>query len=214
MIKKKCSKCNIEKDHNCFFSDSKAKDGLYSSCKQCKNNSSDKMKRLVYQKEYKDKNKDKIKQFYENNKEAKLDYEKKYYEQNKDKVLLTCKRYREENKDKISLTYKNKYNNNLLFKIGVLLRARLYHAIKDDQKSGSAISDLGCSIDVFKSYFESKFQEGMTWENHGEWHIDHIRPLSSFDLTNEEEFKTACNYSNLQPLWAEDNLKKSDKYEQ
>jgi hypothetical protein len=220
MIKKKCSKCNVEKDHSCFFSDSKAKDGLYSSCKPCKNNSGDRIQRLEYQKEYKDKNKDKIKQFYENNKGAKLDYEKKYYEQNKDNVLLSCKKYREENKDKINLAYKNRYNNDILFKIRVLLRARLYHAIKDNQKTGSAVSDLGCSVEEFKIYLESKFESWMTWENHGKyikdiktWQIDHIKALANFDLSKKEELLNACHYTNLQPKLSEDNLKKSDKYE-
>jgi len=67
------------------------------------------------------------------------------------------------------------------------------------------------SIEGLKNILESKFQSGMNWENYGEWHIDHIRPLSSFDLTNPTELKLACHYSNLQPLWAYDNLSNSDK---
>ena len=72
------------------------------------------------------------------------------------------------------------------------------------------MSDLGCTIPELKQYLESKFQEGMTWENwgvHG-WHIDHIIPLSSFDLTCREQFLKVCHYTNLQPLWAKDNLSK------
>jgi len=97
------------------------------------------------------------------------------------------------------------------------LRKRLCKAIKINQKAGSAVRDLACSIEELKRYLESQFQEGMTWENWGRgkdcWHIDHIKPLASFDLTEEEQFKKACHYSNLQPLWEEDNLEKSNRLE-
>ena len=93
------------------------------------------------------------------------------------------------------------------------LRNRLCQALKNNQKVGSAVQDLGCTIEEFKTYLEAKFQPGMTWENYGlkGWHIDHIIPLDSFNLTNEEELKKACHYTNLQPLWAEDNLSKGNK---
>jgi len=91
------------------------------------------------------------------------------------------------------------------------LRARFTVALKGKYKIGSAVRDLGCSIDELKVYLESKFQNGMTWNNYGKWHIDHIMPLASFDLTDYEQVKQACNYKNLQPLWAEDNLKKGAK---
>lgn len=91
------------------------------------------------------------------------------------------------------------------------MRSRLLQSINTNAKSGSAVTDLGCSIDELKKYLESKFQPGMTWENIGEWHIDHVKPLSQFDLTIREQFLEACHYTNLQPLWAADNLKKSDQ---
>ena len=58
---------------------------------------------------------------------------------------------------------------------------------------------------------EAQFQDGMSWENKGSWAVDHIRPLSSFNFDDEAEQRAACHYSNLQPLWASDNLKKSDR---
>lgn len=94
------------------------------------------------------------------------------------------------------------------------VRVRIIKAIKRGAKAGSAIKDLGCSVEEFKMYLESKFQPGMTWENwklHG-WHLDHIRPLSSFDLSNHEEFKKAVHYTNLQPMWANENLSKGDRF--
>jgi len=92
-----------------------------------------------------------------------------------------------------------------------VLRARLSRAIRKGYKSGSAVQDLGCSIEHLKAYLEGKFEPGMTWGNRGEWHIDHVRPLSSFDLADREQLLKACHYTNLQPLWAKDNLSKGAK---
>ena len=90
---------------------------------------------------------------------------------------------------------------------------RLHKALKNTFKSGSAVKDLGCSIEYLKAYLEGQFEPGMTWDNWGRrgWHIDHIRPLASFDLTDPEQFKQAVHYTNLQPLWAKDNLKKGKR---
>jgi hypothetical protein len=105
------------------------------------------------------------------------------------------------------------YNqSSLQRKISNYLRNRLDRAIQEKQRAGSAVNDLGCSINEFKDYIESKFELGMLWENWGEWHLDHIRPLASFDLTNKEHFLEACHYTNYQPLWAYDNIIKSNKY--
>ena len=61
-------------------------------------------------------------------------------------------------------------------------------------------------------WLEARFTPGMTWDNYGEWHIDHVRPLASFDLTDVEQCKAACHYSNLQPLRARDNMAKGDRF--
>lgn len=108
----------------------------------------------------------------------------------------------------------NRRKTDINFKLKNNLRTRINSALK--VKRTSSISTLiGCSIAELKSYLESKFQPGMTWLNHTKdgWHIDHIKPLANFDLTNQEELYKACHYSNLQPLWAIDNLKKGDKYD-
>lgn len=106
---------------------------------------------------------------------------------------------------------KYKKETDVNFKLRVILRSRLYAALKGNYKVGSAVKDLGCSIEEFKIYLENQFTEGMNWNNYGNWHIDHIRPLISFDLSNRSDFLIACNYKNLQPLWAQDNLKKGIK---
>jgi hypothetical protein len=96
------------------------------------------------------------------------------------------------------------------------MRTRIRTAIKQkmlSKREGSAIRDLGCTLAEFKTYIEALFQPGMTWDNwtrYG-WHLDHIKPLCSFDFTKREEFLKAVHYTNLQPLWAEDNMKKGGR---
>jgi hypothetical protein len=113
-------------------------------------------------------------------------------------------------------TYMRDYKRNreykdLSYKLRNRLRTRLFIAIRNNQKAGSAVKDLGCSIDELKLYLENQFEPGMTWDNYGEWHIDHIIPLSHFDLTDREQFLKACHYTNLQPLWGLDNISKGNK---
>lgn len=88
------------------------------------------------------------------------------------------------------------------------LRSRLYQAIKGNYKAGSAVGDLGCSIEELKKHLESQFLPGMSWDNWSRagWHIDHKKALANFDLTNREELLKACCYTNLQPLWAVENI--------
>lgn len=86
------------------------------------------------------------------------------------------------------------------------LRSRIRHSvISKNQKS---LDLTGCSIEQLMAHLESKFSDGMTWENYGEWHIDHIKPCAKFDLTLESEQEKCFHFSNLQPLWAEENFKK------
>lgn len=86
-------------------------------------------------------------------------------------------------------------------------------ALQNNYKTGSAVKDLGCTIEEFKSYIESLWEPGMTWENYGRmgWHLDHDKPLSSFNLTKKEEFLIACHFTNIKPMWALDNIKKGAK---
>jgi len=126
------------------------------------------------------------------------DYNKKYYQQKKHEIHKKRKEYEK---------------TNVNYKLAKRLRSRLNIAIKTNYRAGSAVRDLGCTIEELKRYLESKFQGGMSWDNYGRngWHIDHIRPLSGYDLSNTEQVKEACHYSNLQPLWRQDNLSKGDR---
>jgi len=94
------------------------------------------------------------------------------------------------------------------------LRHRIYLALKGICKSKSTIKLLGCSLDEFKSYYESKFTSGMNWAKvmNGEIHCDHIIPCASFDLTQPSEQHKCFHYTNLQPLWAKENLSKGSKF--
>jgi hypothetical protein len=157
---------------------------------------------------------------------------KKHYENNKERNRQLVKEWRTNNPEKTEAIkhrfisnnpnwraeYQNSYNKrrskvDVNFKLTTLLRSRLYKAISNNYKSGSAVSNLGCSIENLKMHLQSKFQPSMTWDNHGDWHVDHIIPLSKFDLSNPEEMKIACHYSNLQPLWAKENISKGGKYD-
>src|SRR5665213_2576367 len=95
------------------------------------------------------------------------------------------------------------------FKIAKNLRTRLQKALKYIWKSGSAVRDLGCSIDFLKTYLSTRFDKDMSWDNYGTyWEIDHIIPLSKFDLTDRDQFLKAVHYTNLQPLTVSDNRRK------
>jgi hypothetical protein len=98
------------------------------------------------------------------------------------------------------------------YKIAQNLRRRVREVIKiqNASKSGHLLEMLGCSLPELLYRIESQFQSGMSWENYGEWHIDHVRPCSSFDLTDLKQQAECFRHSNLQPLWAKDNLAKSD----
>ena len=110
------------------------------------------------------------------------------------------------NSAKKTADWKRRYQTDPQFRLAQVLRCRLGVSLK----SGSAVRDLGCSVSDLKVYLEKQFQPGMTWANWSMdgWHIDHIVPLASFDLTDREQFLKACHYTNLQPLWAKDNLSK------
>ena len=133
---------------------------------------------------------------------------KQYYAENKERILIQHKQY-----------HKQKRKEDINFRIIENIRSRLNQAIKNDQKSGSAVADLMMSISDFKIYLEERFYlnpetgEMMTWNNYGMfgWHIDHIIPLSSFDLTNRLEFLKAVHYSNLRPMWAKQNISDGDR---
>lgn len=180
---KTCYRCKESKDLSCFSKNKSNKHGIAIYCKICK---------AKYQREYRIKNREKI----------------RACEIKSSKKPESIKKSRDREK--------SNYKNNIQFNLAYKLRRRFNIVLKKGfVKYSSAVKDLGCSLEEFKEYFESKFSEGMTWEyvNCGKIHIDHIKPLSKFDLTSREEQLKALHYTNLQPLWAIDNILKKDNYE-
>jgi len=106
------------------------------------------------------------------------------------------------------------YNKDPNYRARSSLRGKLNRVTNGKCKDKTAIKLVGCTVEEFKQHLEAQFTEGMTWDNHSRkgWHVDHIRPCNSFDLTKPEEQHKCFHFTNLQPLWAEDNLSKADKY--
>lgn len=179
-----CTKCNIEKEILNFPKQKTGKLGFRASCKACE---------TVYHKQYRRNNNEYIalqtklynKEYYKNHPNYKKDYSRKYR--------------------------KNSTN----VRLRDALRTRIRIALKTGDKIGSSITDLGSSVEDLKWWLEFWFDYGMTWDNYGnkdgQWSIDHIKPLSKFDLTNKKQFSEACNYKNLQPMWHIDNIRKGNK---
>lgn len=136
------------------------------------------------------------------------EYHKEYRRTNSGKRAVQMQQWQKRNAAKRRAYRKNQYKQNLTFRLGVNLRSRLNAAVSARCRAGSAVRDLGCSINEFVVYISGLFAPGMSWENRGEWHLDHIKPLAAFDLTDREQFLAACHFTNIQPLWAADNFRK------
>ena len=178
----------------------------------------DKEKKKEYAKQYRLNNKEKIKQYRLDNKEK----IKQYNLDNKEKINESKRRWRLNNKESIkqwrldNRDYFNKYNKNRfktdpIFKLIKTQRGRMWAVLKGKKKYKSTIKLLGCSAEECWNHLEQQFKPGMTRDNYGLWHVDHIIPCASFDLTKLSEQEKCFHYTNLQPLWAIDNIKKGAK---
>lgn len=216
METKICYKCKEEK-LICFFgSHKKTKDGKRNSCKECeckeskewRQNNQEKVKqqKQKYLKKYPQKNLDRGKKYRENNKEKVTERSTKWREDNSEYMLI----YYQKNKDKINKQILIRKKNDPIFKLKCHYRSKI-NKILGLKKTKKTFEIIGCTPQFLKDHLEKQFTDNMCWDNHGlfGWHIDHIIPLSS-SKTEEELFKL-CHYTNLQPLWAQDNLKKGNK---
>lgn len=144
-----------------------------------------------------------------------LQQSRRYKAANREKVLWSQQEWNRKNRDRVRKYVRKRYVDNPLYKLRCLLSSRVVKTLSRNgsYKNNKTIELLGGSLVQVKAYIESLFKPGMTWSNHGlhSWHLDHIKPCASFDLTDPEQRRACFHYTNLQPLWAEENLTKSDK---
>ena len=208
ILTKRCSRCEQLKSFDHFYKDKNTSDKLRCDCKEC-----NKTNNTKYYIENKESVKDKNSLYYNENRDTRILIKKNYNEKHKIIRNIKQKLYNQTHKKERNNWCKTKINNNLNFKLMHYYRSRIRLALKNNQKTGYTLELLGCTITELKLHLEKQFTEGMTWDNYGKfgWHVDHIIPCSIFNLTDPTEQKQCFHYTNLQPLWWDDNIKKSNK---
>lgn len=216
MKTKICSKCGDEKKLNEFPTRKNSKDGHRNECILCKKN---------IDKNYYNKNYEKIlkqaREYRKENHEKIITCQRNYYEKNREEInkkdKIRSRIYRKENKNKVNTnnrkSRKEKYHTDPINKLSRCVRHRIYMFLKSKniRKINKTFEIIGCNPTELKEHIEKQFTEGMSWKNYGYygWHIDHRIPLDS-GKTKEEIYKLS-HFTNLQPMWWEDNLKKGKK---
>ena len=164
----------------------------------------------IYQKVNKLEIKRKKHLYHKANRERFLAYSKRYYEEHKKRILKRTKKYRQNHRKEFNAQIVLRRVKNINFRLSCNLRSRLNNIIKNNSKKGSAVKDLGCSIEFLVAYLQEQFYGDMSWDNYGSyWEIDHIEELHTFDLSSRKQFLKAVNYTNLQPLTIPDHKKKT-----
>lgn len=231
---RECTKCREYKTWGNYGLNSASNTKHMTRCKGCITLYTKSISNIKkeYDKEYVannyEKKQEQKKEYYKNNKEKINKKNNNYRLMNIDKINSQKRKYRSENREEINSKKRTQHSKNLrnknrnkrrqedlAYKLTDILRCRIYQALKnkDTVKYKTTMDLLGCTMEVFIAHIERQWEEGMTWENHtlDGWHIDHIIPCNSYDLTDQKQQKECFHYTNLQPLWAEDNLSKSDK---
>ena len=173
-----------------------------------------KEEKAIYDKIYREKNKERIKKYRQEHKKYFREYNKKYTRPYKKERIEYKKRhnkiYRLAHKKEFNI-WLREYRKNIHNKLACNLRTRIRIALKGYVKSDTTMELVGCSVKFLRKYLEKQFIKGMLWKNYGKWHVDHIRPCASFDLRKKSEQKKCFHYTNLQPLWAKDNISKGNR---
>ena len=240
---KTCRVCGKEKELEEFEKNKRRADGYDNRCLACgreykKQKLIEKHGSVYFgNKRYRDSHQEYLKQKkhqdYVDNREAVLAQHKEYYEKHRERISAQVKGYKEANADRkkqwdkdyakahpevvrrSQRAYWERHRSDEAFRIRYNLSGRIYRALCGLSKSKATMHLLGCSIEELQEYLSSKFQDGMSWDNYGldGWHVDHIRPCASFDLADPEQQKICFHYSNLQPLWAVDNMSKGSLWQ-
>lgn len=207
-----CSICQEDKPTSEFHACKSRKSGIRPDCKECRKKESrrrylDKGERIKsYAADYRKNNPTANKDYYLNNSGYFKAYRQKHSERYKE--------WRDKNRASVKVWKRRKLAEDPSYKVACALRSYLSTKLRRSKacKSRKTEDLLGCSFTEFKDYLERKFKEGMSWDNYGEWHIDHIKPCSQFDLSKVEEQASCFHHTNMQPLWAKENLIKGKKY--
>jgi hypothetical protein len=214
---KKCNKCSQEKSYLEYYKNKACKDGYNNICIFCRKilNEEKKTQTQQYYKDNKEKYQLQSKKYYKSNtakvKQKSITYQKNNPIKSKESKI----KWQKNNREYFKKWQKNKWNNDPLWKIRIILGNRLNEILKKNKtyKTNNIIKLLGCSLDELKSFISSQLISPMSWDNHGEvWEIDHIKPCSSFDFTNIEHQKECFHYTNLQPLFKTTEIAKSFGY--
>jgi len=226
MKTKTCTKCETEKGLTEFNKDKNRRDKLSPWCRECASRANkaryhkdpEKFRRKGRQ--WREANLElnhevmtkSCRKWRETNRDREREMARLRYKLNPEKYDLIRRAWIDRTRDQRNKYYRDRRESDPDFKLRWYLRTGIRRALKKGQKAGSAVRDLGCTIPELWEHLEVRFVPGMTKENYGPvWHIDHIIPLASFDLTDREQFLKAAHYTNLQPLFAEENLKKGAK---
>ncbi len=200
---RECTKCGEIKDFDEYHKDKHSSTGFKPSCKQCAIKHRKKNAEILRQKG---------REYYARNVEKeslrKKEARKKHPERHKE----ARRKYEAKNPHAWTKAHNKRMATDPIYRLIRNMRCRTYHALAGKRKKDTTKKLLGCNLEQARQHIENQFTEGMSWDNYGThgWHIDHIMPCASFNLTDPEEQRKCFHYTNLQPLWAEDNLKKSD----
>jgi len=199
---KVCRMCKEEKLVGEFNERKGSVDGYRNDCKICQ---------LKVSMEN-PKRKDNKKKYYQKYKEKIKERSKRWYKENRKEALDNKKEYAKNNRGIINKSRRNRYYSDVIYKLERNIRGTILKALKRNgyTKKSRTYEIIGCSFEEFKIYIEEQFKEGMHWENHGEWHLDHKIPISWAD--SEDKIYELSKFTNFQPLWSEENLKKKNYY--
>jgi hypothetical protein len=207
---KKCSRCKKIKLISSFYIDKSKKCNLSSRCKICIIESS-----TNWRKKNPEKRRSIVKKWDDNNKYKKKIYTKYYQKNNSKKLAEKSKNWRKNNLQRareVMNSYCKRKRNTLKGKLSMNMKSSIYRSLKGN-KNNHWENLVGYTVNQLKEHLEKKFLSGMSWDNYGKWHIDHIIPISVFNFKSSDDidFKRCWALSNLQPLWAFDNVSKKDK---